>query len=224
MYLQTYICCLLMYSCIAFILSYSCIYTHIYNSSYSLAEEVDRRTDVRGKGMQGFYTNLLTKNIAMGGDVSTSAVSACTAGSERQYVLVYGKDETDVKGQNYDKDTVDVVESTISSTSEREQQVPTLGSNSAVVGSKRSLEPYIDREDDRSHTTPTVAAPHITTTTTTTTTLEHTDKKALQSGAPSMEGKEKAVLSARERYLARTMSRPFHMPRQQKSGTVKLRR
>ncbi len=33
--------------------------------------------------MHGFYANLLTKNIAMGSDVSTSAVSAYTAGSER---------------------------------------------------------------------------------------------------------------------------------------------
>lgn len=36
--------------------------------------------------MQGFYANLLTKNISMGGDVS-SAVSAYTAGSHRQQLL-----------------------------------------------------------------------------------------------------------------------------------------
>jgi predicted phosphatase len=33
--------------------------------------------------MQGFYQNLLTKNVAMGGDVEGSAVSAYTAGSKR---------------------------------------------------------------------------------------------------------------------------------------------
>lgn len=49
-----------------------------------LAEEVEKRTDVRGSGMSGFYANLLTKNIAMGGDVTASAVSAYTAGSQRQ--------------------------------------------------------------------------------------------------------------------------------------------
>ena len=34
--------------------------------------------------MHGFYANLLTKNIAMGGDVVQSAVSSYTAGSQRQ--------------------------------------------------------------------------------------------------------------------------------------------
>ena len=45
-----------------------------------LQEVLEERTDVRAKGMHGFYSNLLTKNIAMGGDVETSAVSAYTAG------------------------------------------------------------------------------------------------------------------------------------------------
>jgi hypothetical protein len=34
--------------------------------------------------MHGFYANLLTKNVAMGGDVKGSALSAYTAGSQRQ--------------------------------------------------------------------------------------------------------------------------------------------
>ena len=33
--------------------------------------------------MQGFYANLLTKNVAMGGNVEGSALSAYTAGSQR---------------------------------------------------------------------------------------------------------------------------------------------
>lgn len=187
-------------------------YLYIYTlSTYRLAEEVDRRTDVRGKGMQGFYTNLLTKNIAMGGDVSTSAVSAYTAGSERQHVLVYGKDDSDAKGQNYHEDTAGAAESSSSSSTSTSmkdhQQAPTSTSISRVLGSKRPLESYIDREDDRSHpipTPPTATAPikHATATTTTIT-VENTDKTTLPSVAPSVEGKEKAVLSARERYLAR---------------------
>ncbi len=48
-----------------------------------LADEIEKRTSVASRGMHGFYANLLTKNIAMGSDVSTSAVSAYTAGSER---------------------------------------------------------------------------------------------------------------------------------------------
>ena len=39
-----------------------------------LADEIEQRTDVRGQGMTGFYSNLLTKNIALGGDVDKSAL------------------------------------------------------------------------------------------------------------------------------------------------------
>jgi coiled-coil domain-containing protein 55 len=53
-----------------------------------LAEEIEKRQDVKEKGMQGFYANLLTKNIAMGGDVSDYAISAYTSGSSRQKHLV----------------------------------------------------------------------------------------------------------------------------------------
>jgi hypothetical protein len=49
-----------------------------------IADEIDRRTGASSQGMHGFYANLLTKNIAMGGDVTESAVSAYTAGSRRQ--------------------------------------------------------------------------------------------------------------------------------------------
>jgi hypothetical protein len=39
--------------------------------------------------MEGFYANLLTKNIAMGGDVSAHAVSVHTAGSARHAHLLH---------------------------------------------------------------------------------------------------------------------------------------
>lgn len=51
---------------------------------YRLTDEIEARTDVRSQGMHGFYSNLLTKNVAMGGDVEGSALSAYTAGSQRQ--------------------------------------------------------------------------------------------------------------------------------------------
>ena len=41
--------------------------------------------------MAGFYSNLLTKNIAMGGDIN-AAVSAYTAGSGRNALLESGED------------------------------------------------------------------------------------------------------------------------------------
>jgi hypothetical protein len=40
--------------------------------------------------MEGFYANLLTKNIAMGGDVEASAISAYTTGSKRHQILEGG--------------------------------------------------------------------------------------------------------------------------------------
>ena len=52
-----------------------------------LAEAVEASTDVRKRGMMGFYSNLLTKNIALGGSLD-SAVSAYTAGSSRNTNLL----------------------------------------------------------------------------------------------------------------------------------------
>jgi hypothetical protein len=49
-----------------------------------LADAVERNTTAETRGMHGFLSNLLTKNIAMGADVETSAVSAYTADSSRQ--------------------------------------------------------------------------------------------------------------------------------------------
>lgn len=54
-----------------------------------LNAEIERRNDVTTKkdGMAGFYSGLLTKNIAYGGDVSHST-SAYTAGSARQATYI----------------------------------------------------------------------------------------------------------------------------------------
>lgn len=49
---------------------------------------MEQRTDVRKSGMEGFYANLLTKNVAMGGNVDAHAVSVYTAGSARQSHLL----------------------------------------------------------------------------------------------------------------------------------------
>lgn len=58
-----------------------------------LAEELEKRQDVRKIGMQGFYSNLLTKNVAVGGNVS-NAISAYTVGSNRQSQIVDKVEET----------------------------------------------------------------------------------------------------------------------------------
>lgn len=74
---------------VSFIFYSSCI--HVFKirlcirlCACRLADEVEQRTDVRKSGMEGFYANLLTKNVAMGGDVDAHAVSVYTAGSSRQ--------------------------------------------------------------------------------------------------------------------------------------------
>ncbi len=69
-----------------------CLFVYLHHlfsnySFFSLADKLEQQTDVRKSGMQGFYTNLLTKNISMGGDVDANALSAYTAGSVRQTVV-----------------------------------------------------------------------------------------------------------------------------------------
>jgi hypothetical protein len=64
-----------------------------------LADALEERTGVAARGMHGFYSNLLTKNIAMGGDVTTSAVSAYTAGSRRQQKHLGEEDGEGVGGE-----------------------------------------------------------------------------------------------------------------------------
>jgi len=52
-----------------------------------LADKLDERTDVRSGGMEGFYKNLLTKNISMGSSVQGNAVSIYTAGSAKHSTI-----------------------------------------------------------------------------------------------------------------------------------------
>ena len=46
-------------------------------------DEVEERTSAQTSGMAGFYSNLLTRNIAAGADVEKAAVSSYTHGSRR---------------------------------------------------------------------------------------------------------------------------------------------
>lgn len=77
-----------------------------------IMREVEKRTTVGGAsnaaGMSGFYTNLLTKNIAMGGNLEESALSAYTSGSKRQSsLLLNSNSDSSIKeeqGRNKNKD------------------------------------------------------------------------------------------------------------------------
>ena len=62
-----------------------------------LTEEIEKRHDVTKVGMQGFYSNLLTKNISAGASTD-NAISAYTSGSVRQAsILSYNTQESESK-------------------------------------------------------------------------------------------------------------------------------
>jgi len=67
-----------------------------WNYEDRLADEIEMKTDVRSAGMQGFYSNLFTKNVALGGDVTKSALSAYTAGSQRQKMFTANDDSNKI--------------------------------------------------------------------------------------------------------------------------------
>jgi len=152
-----------------------------------LAEEVERRTDVRGSGMTGFYANLLTKNIAMGGDVGSSSTSAYTVGNERQKRLINGT-------------TADEISSTVDSqvkvipdeTPLATEPVPESSSSATTIQLGNKHERDEDDEEDNNH--------------------NHNARPDSQTRPPAQKPRieeasghkrEEAVLSARERFLAR---------------------
>jgi hypothetical protein len=51
-------------------------------------EKLEAKSDVRSSGMAGFYSNLMTRNVAAGADVAKVALSAYTAGGIRQEKLL----------------------------------------------------------------------------------------------------------------------------------------
>ncbi|KAJ1444237.1 coiled-coil domain-containing protein 55-domain containing protein [Pelagophyceae sp. CCMP2097] len=51
-------------------------------------DEIEEKTSALSAGMHGFYANLLTKNIGMGADVETSAVSTYTHGSKKHACIL----------------------------------------------------------------------------------------------------------------------------------------
>jgi len=152
-----------------------------------LAEEVERRTDVRGSGMTGFYANLLTKNIAMGGDVGSSSTSAYTVGNERQKRLINGTTADEISS------TADLQVKGPDNTPVATEPVPESSSSATTIqlGNKHER----DDEDDEEHNN-----------------HNHNARPDSQTRPPAQKPRieeasghkrEEAVLSARERFLAR---------------------
>jgi coiled-coil domain-containing protein 55 len=124
-----------------------------------LAEEIEKRQDVKQKGMQGFYSNLLTKNIAMGSDVTDNAISAYTAGSSRQRHLVDEKQDSDLQQEqsyrtNSDKPKLSHIAVAESSTSDVRIDSNVVDdqndqSHSSSHGREDSGEVVVAKKDDK---------------------------------------------------------------------------
>ncbi len=158
-----------------------------------MMEEVEKRHDVRSLGMQGFYSNLLTKNLAMGGDVKSNAISAYTAGSQRQeQVLTDASQKTsvyedgdrvegEVGKQQTGRDSASTAEKDrdhhSSSKRSRSDSHHNGGDDDDIRHQKRQ-----NIEEGRAGTT---------------------DSSSVDKPPDIAQKKEEVVLSARERYLAR---------------------
>jgi coiled-coil domain-containing protein 55 len=137
-----------------------------------MMEEVEKKHDVRSLGMQGFFSSLLTKNVAMGGDVKANAISAYTAGSERQEQVL----EDRSKPGNNSSGSIE------NDSSHRQVSEDAPSSSMKRPRSPSEEEQFPVSSLDNKHSA---------------------DQSSVASPVPKMQRKEDAVLSARERYLAR---------------------
>jgi coiled-coil domain-containing protein 55 len=150
----------------------------------NIADEIDKKTDVRGKGMEGFYKNLLTKNIALGSDIATSALSAYTSGSNRQQKLIEENQLDHINDDNYSNNNNskfdnNVVENNVTKENSNKRLLDTT-SNDIQQKKKSIIEENVNENDNESKeiiNTTTINTNHDT--------------------------KEIIILSAKERYLAR---------------------
>ena len=157
---------------------------------------LNKKTDYRNKtgtsggGMMGFYSNLLTKNIAMGSSVEDTAISAYTAGSKRQLTLLEGKKEAihlnneSNNGETCASNNVDTSNNKIKSeTHDNAVVIKSNGSAGLVDYSNIVPEHETNRLMDVSQSTPQDIAPI----------------QNIIVAKPSMS----SIQSAKERYLAR---------------------
>ena len=176
---------------------------------------MEQRTDVRKSGMEGFYANLLTKNVAMGGDVDAHAVSVYTAGSARQSHVLHEPTPVleEKKSLKFDHHAASSSSARSDKTQEEEEKefVDPSESSRYVDNSKKDISTintsrHGENTDEPVRTVPRsdVARPadeskdtHSATTVAVPTTVE-----AASAPAPVVDKKEQ-ILSAKDRYLAR---------------------
>ena len=146
----------------------------------NLADEIDKKTDVRSKGMEGFYKNLLTKNIALGSDIATSALSAYTSGSIRQQKIIEENQIYNVIDNCNEAHDKSIPESTIKTENSNKRLLDdtTLNMTNDKQPTKKTM---IEEKVNENNNTSSTILPAV----------DNHDKK------------EEIILSAKERYLAR---------------------
>lgn len=149
-----------------------------------LADKIEEKTGASRQGMQGFYSNLFTKNIAFGGDVAASATSAYTAGSDRQRMRLSEQEQQG--GDTADK------EETKEQAARDEQKQEEEGKQSV----KRPRD-ELTSGDETSKVQKTEA---------------EKEQEPVKESEPEKErapavSREESILSAKERYLARKNSK-----------------
>lgn len=158
-----------------------------------LAEQIEAKTDVRGRGMSGFYSNLLTKNITMGGDVQTSALSAYTTGSQRQTNI---DDSKNIRGLDNLMNNNDDSNSQTLAKKLRTEDISCNSYGEEVLVQDDSEVTQVNIESAVSN----ISTAHV---------VIGTDESRAESNKdknmppPEIISREVAVASARERYLAR---------------------
>lgn len=161
-----------------------------------MQDELDKRHDFRSQGMQGFYSNLLTKNISVGSSVEDNSLSIFTSGNEYHDKIFQKTHQVDgldssfqVSTASSKNDSSTNCSSSIVSTGEITSEpsceiVQTLEETSSIQ--KRSF-------DELESTKEVINATSIS-----------TDLEVVELPVVSRDEK---VLSAKERYLARKLQK-----------------
>jgi coiled-coil domain-containing protein 55 len=144
-----------------------------------IAEEIEKRQDVKKQGMQNFYANLFTKNISMGGDLG-SAISAYTAGSDRQKHMdnAEAKQATE---SDMDQRHGSETETNLGNETERKAELPPSSSSST----ERKDAPWISKQTDSNEAE------------------KEQQSTTKSSQLPVVLSKEEQIAAAKQRYLSR---------------------
>mmetsp|Transcript_18291 Transcript_18291/g.73124 ORF Transcript_18291/g.73124 Transcript_18291/m.73124 type:complete len:356 (+) Transcript_18291:52-1119(+) len=171
----------------------------------AVADRVEEQTTAGARGMHGFYSNLLTKNIAVGARVDAAAVSSYTHGSRGNRVMLGD---------------------TTSSADEAAAELPSPRAEAAAsidAPEQPRREPPPERTDDASPDDAPRTSSRPVDSTTKRPLADDDDSDAAVDAAPPPPAKppttETIVASARERYLARKRAKQSSSSNAADAGT-----